>query len=87
MKNNAKEKQLTSITDLNNMFTDLWVDMSLDYFIKLAESMLNRLQNNIKTKGHMTIILIVYLVWNKCIFLPFLHYEDFSFGHCISLSK
>ena len=53
--NNAQEKQPTSITDLNEMLTDLWVHTNIDYFINLAESMLNRLQNVIKAKGHMTI--------------------------------
>ena len=55
MKNNAQEKQPTSITDLNEMFTDLWVEMSLDYFIKLAESMPNTPQNVIKAMGHIPI--------------------------------
>ena len=55
MKSNAQEKQPTSITDLNEMLTDLWVHMNLYYFIKLAESMLNTLQNAIKAQGHMNI--------------------------------
>ena len=65
MENNAQEKQPTKNTGLNEMLTDVWVHMSIYYFIKLAEAMLNRLQNVIKVKGHMTIILIVYLIWNK----------------------
>ena len=55
MKSNAQEKKPTSIADLKEMLTDLWVHINLDYFIKLAESMLNRLQNVIKAKGHTTI--------------------------------
>ena len=55
MDNNAQEKQPTNNTGLKEMLTDVWVHMNLDYFIKLAEAMLNRLQNVIKVKGHMTI--------------------------------
>ena len=57
-RNNAQEKQPTTITDLNEMLTDLWVHMNLDYFIKLAQFMLNRFQNVIKANIHMTINLL-----------------------------
>ena len=66
MENNAQEKQPTNNMGLNKMLTDVWVHMNLDYFIKLAEAMLNRLQNIIKAKDHMPIYLLhVYLIWNK----------------------
>ena len=58
IKNNTQEKQQTSTTDLNEMLTDLWVHMNLGYFIKLAESMLDRLQNVIKEKTHMNIYVL-----------------------------
>ena len=44
MKKNAQEKQPRSITDMNEMLTDLWAHMSVDYFINLAESMQNVLK-------------------------------------------
>ena len=55
IKNNAQEKQPASITDLNEILTDLWVHTKPFYFIKLSQSMLNRLQNVIKAKSHVTI--------------------------------
>ena len=55
IRNNAQEKQPASITDLNEMLTDLWVHYEPFYFIKLSQSMLNRPQNVIKAKSHMTI--------------------------------
>ena len=48
MKNKVQEKQPTNIPDLYEIFTDLCVRMNVDYLIKLAESMPNRLQNVMK---------------------------------------
>ena len=58
IKEQCTRESANSTTDLNEMLTDLWVHMNLDYFIKLAESMLNRLQNVIKAKSHMNIYLL-----------------------------
>ena len=54
MKNKVQEKQPTSIPDLKEILTDLLVHIDIDYFIKLSESMPNRLRNVIKARGHMT---------------------------------
>ena len=36
IKNNAQENQPINITYLNEMLTDLWIHMNLDYFIKFV---------------------------------------------------
>lgn len=54
MKVALKDKDTASVPRLKNELLKLWVNMDMDYFLKLADSMPKRISEELAVKGDMT---------------------------------